>query len=105
MGNSIKPVDQQFSFADIGCFAEKDEKGGLESIFGIVAVVENPATDAQDHRPMTPDQRFERSIFLANQKGFEQLCVCQPIRFLQKGHTAKMTDYSAHGRVCHAEYS
>jgi len=53
---------------------------------------------------MTPDQRFKGGIFSANQKGFEQLCVCQPIRFLQEGHSAKMADDSAHGRSCHTEH-
>jgi hypothetical protein len=76
----------------------------LESIFSIVAVVENSTTDAQNHRPMTPDQRFKSSIFLANQKGFEQLWVRQPISFLQKGYTAKIADDPAHWRSCHTEY-
>jgi hypothetical protein len=105
MGDSMEPVDQQFPFADGGRLAEKDKEGGLESVFGIVAIVENPAADTQNHRPMTPDQRFKRCVFSMKQEGFEQLCVCQPIRFLQKGHLPQVTDESAHGRGCHAEYS
>jgi hypothetical protein len=53
---------------------------------------------------MTPDQCFKSCIFLADQKGIEQLRVCQPIRLLQKGRAAKMPDDSAHWRGCHTRH-
>jgi hypothetical protein len=68
-----------------------------------VAVVENSAADAQDHRPMTPDQGFKGNFFSTNQEEFEQLCVFQAIIVLQNGHAAKMFDDSAHGRGCHTD--
>ena len=64
-------------------FSEKSQKSGLESVFGIVAVVENSAADAQDHRAMTPNQGFKSSLFAVSQEGFEQLFIPQPRKLVR----------------------
>ena len=39
--------------------AGQDEERGLEGVLGVVRVAEQPAADAEDHRPMLPHQGRE----------------------------------------------
>jgi hypothetical protein len=39
-----------------GGLANEDEKSHLKGILGIVGIVQEPAANAEDHRPMATDQ-------------------------------------------------
>jgi hypothetical protein len=102
-GHAIKPAGQRFWFADGPCFAEKNEERGLESILRIMAIMEDAATDTQNHWPMTPHQGFKRRIFTMSEERCNQLRIGEPIRFLQETYTAKMSDDSAQRPSSHPQ--
>src|SRR5205814_1476202 len=54
--NAIEPIADQFLAAQGGRFVCQHEKGDLESILGILDLMQNPSTNAQDHRRMPAHQ-------------------------------------------------
>src|SRR5262249_18805702 len=74
----------------------EDEKGGLESVFGIMMIPQNPAADAPDHRAMTPHQRFQKDTLLAGDKVLQELSVRQPGDRTRLEERLKVVDCCTH---------
>jgi hypothetical protein len=55
--------------------SDQDEEHGLEGIFGIGVVAQNPPADREHHRPMTPHHRCEGILVTRVEKPFEQFAV------------------------------
>src|SRR5438270_11748651 len=53
----------------------QDKEGRLESVFRVLLVVQHPAADAQDHRPMASDQGRKRRLVPAGGESVQQLLV------------------------------
>ncbi len=75
MRDAIKPVGEHRRGSDRSRLAGEDEERGLEGVLGIVVVAEDAPADAQDHRPMPPDDRLERRLIATCDEPFEQIAV------------------------------
>jgi hypothetical protein len=77
----------------------------LERVLGVVSVVEHTATDAQDHRSVTADQRLERRLFPAGEETVQQFPVRQPTAVFSERGAAKVLDDGNHLAGCHVAFS
>jgi hypothetical protein len=64
-GDAVQPTTERRRLADRGGFTGQDQKRGLASVLGIVAVGECSATDAEHHRAVPFDQHGERGLVVA----------------------------------------
>src|SRR5262249_49457991 len=56
-------------------FPGQDEEGGLESVVGVVGVLQHPAAHAEDHRAVTAEQGREGRLVPRGDKAAQQLPV------------------------------
>jgi len=68
----VKPTGQGLSLANGGGLLGQDEEGGLQGVLGVVGIPQGAPADAQDHRPVTAEQRLEGGLVMAAQEGPEQ---------------------------------
>ena len=75
-GDPVEPGGDRAAVADRAGLAGQDEEDGLRGVLGVVAVAEDPAAGAQDHRRVTLDQdaegglgRFIAASVVARQEG------------------------------------
>jgi hypothetical protein len=61
--------------ADGGSFTCQDEKSSLKCILGVVPIAQDPAADAQDHRPVAAHQLSKRGFILPSRKEIQQFAV------------------------------
>jgi hypothetical protein len=55
--------------------ARQDEKGGLESVLGVVNVPQGAQTDSQDHWSVAAHQCFEGRLIVADKEATQQSAV------------------------------
>src|SRR5262249_47945228 len=89
------PVGEQLRRGDRRRPADEDEEGGLKRIFGVVVVVENPATDAPHHRSMPLDKGRKRRLITTADEVLQQLPIGEPCPIPQKHRPAKVVDTRA----------
>jgi hypothetical protein len=53
------------------CLAGQNKERGLEDVFGIMNIAQNPPTNGQDHRPMSPQKGGESLLIMQSQKLLE----------------------------------
>jgi hypothetical protein len=95
MGNTIKPIADRARRVKRGSLANEDQEGHLKGILCIVGIREQPAANAEDHRPMPADQNLEgRFIALVN-VALQEIGVRHARGFLIGQHAAKMSNYLA----------
>ena len=71
----VQPTTDRVELVDGRRLADKDEKGGLESVLGLVSVVKQTLTGPQDHAAVPPDEQLKGSLVVATDKGLQQLGV------------------------------
>jgi hypothetical protein len=64
VGYSIKPTPDRLPPGNRSGLTHQNEKRGLKGIVGVMAIVQDAAADAQDHRTMPLEQSFEGSFFV-----------------------------------------
>src|SRR5262249_11219713 len=102
--HAVEPVGDHFSWHNGTGFAREHYKRGLESIFGIVMIAENTATNAQDHRTVAAYKRLKRRLVLVADERFQQLSISQPPAVPPKHHSAKLIDDGVQGAGHHVGY-
>jgi hypothetical protein len=75
VGDSVEPVSNLLRRLDGRCLANQDQERGLESVLGVLLVVQHAPTDAQDHRTMPTDQGLERRDVPRGHVPFQKLPV------------------------------
>jgi hypothetical protein len=75
----IEPAAHRLAIGDRGRFTGEDEEGGLESVFGVLRMAQNPAADAQHHRAVSPYQGGEGGLIAAGDEAREELAIRQVI--------------------------
>jgi hypothetical protein len=61
-GDAVQPAGGRAAAPDRAGLAREDEEDGLRGVFGVGAVAQHLATDAQDHRRVAFDQDAERRL-------------------------------------------
>src|SRR5262249_53165459 len=61
-GNLVEPTTHALSRANLGGFADEDEKRCLEGVFGRVCIVGSPAADTEHQRPIPRKERLKSSL-------------------------------------------
>ena len=84
MGHAVQPVGDPLSWHDGSGLADEDEKSSLKRIFGIVLVVQDPATNAHDHRTVPPREGFKSHLIVPLDEPAQQLTVRRVCTVLQK---------------------
>ena len=87
----MQPVAHGFPAQERTGFANEDKKGSLESIFGIVGVVQDPLANSQDHGAMPPQQSLKGGLFPLQAEALQQLTVRHILRVAQ-AQLAQMLD-------------
>ena len=72
-GRSIEPVTHHAARPNGGRLAHQHKKGGLETVFHVGLVVQDTPANAQDHRPVPPNQGFKGVIVPLADKKLKQL--------------------------------
>jgi hypothetical protein len=76
LGNSVKPVAQQFWPSDRTGFADQHEKRSLKRIVRVMGVAEHAPAQRLHHRSMPPDQGRKSSLVLLICEPREKLAIC-----------------------------
>ena len=92
VGHLVEPVPQHLAIADRPGLADEQEERGLEGVLRVLRLVEHVPADAEDHRPMPPDEHLEGGLRLRGQSVQEprqQLAIAHPLDVLhQEGRAA-----------------
>src|SRR5262249_35699518 len=62
-----------------GCLADENEKAGLESVFGIMGVVQDALADPHDHRAVFAHQGLERGLVPLTEEAAQELGVLRTL--------------------------
>ena len=71
----MQEARQRCPLADRTGAVGEDEEGGLKHVLGRVGVVQDPATDVEDHRAVTADKCRERLVTAPGEEVCEELFV------------------------------
>src|SRR5262249_25616954 len=71
-------------------FANKNKKGGLKGVVGVVNVAEDTPADTAHHRAVTPQQRLERGFVAPGDEMLQQLTVRPLLSHRLKDDAAEM---------------
>jgi hypothetical protein len=75
----MEPGADQVTGPD-GCrLANQHQEGGLEDVFGVMVVAENPPADSQHHWPMANYQALKGGLVMPFQERLQQLSVAEAI--------------------------
>jgi hypothetical protein len=74
-GDSVQPAGQRPGAADAIGLRRQGQEGRLESVLGVVVVVQQPPTDAEHHRSVPPDERGEGDGVAPLDEATEQIVV------------------------------
>jgi len=91
VGHAVQPVADHFHWLYGRRLTDKDEKGSLKSVFGIVVATEETPAHAPNHWAMPTHQGGKSSIVSLVNEGIEQFTVRQPSILPQNG-AAKLLD-------------
>src|SRR5262245_17252456 len=64
-------------------------------------MTQHATANAQDHRPVPSDQRFERRLVLGAKESLQELPICQATAILQQGGPAEVGQHTGHFRGSH----
>jgi hypothetical protein len=70
----------------------EQQKGGLERIFGILSMLQDPPADAVDHRSMPAHQGLEGRLVASAKQAFDEV----PIGLIAKRFSRHVTGEAAH---------
>ena len=73
--NSVKPRPQAIGIAELPGLLNQHQERRLEGVVGIVTISEHTPTNAEHHRPMPRDDRFERRFVARGNEALEQRSV------------------------------
>jgi hypothetical protein len=68
----VQPLRDGLLFADRPCVPGEHQEGRLDSVLGILVMVQHPPADAKHHRSVPCDQDSERFLVLAPGKRTQQ---------------------------------
>jgi hypothetical protein len=77
VSHTVKPVGQEPSISDRASLAHKNEKRGLEGVFDVPRVPQEPAAKAQHHRAMLIDERPKGRLVSAGEVTLQKLAVAK----------------------------
>jgi hypothetical protein len=72
----MQPAAQFKMGSEGACFAHEHQESGLEGIFGVRCIAEDPVADRQHHGTVPVHQRCEGRLIVAEKKFLQEL----PIR-------------------------
>jgi hypothetical protein len=75
LGNAVQPVGHTVPRYHGIRLARQDEEDGLEGVLGVVMIAEKPATDAEHHGAVAPNQRVKGGLVLPPDERFQQRAV------------------------------
>src|SRR5262245_57356702 len=75
IGDSVKPVADGVSTGQRMRLTNQDKERGLKRIFRVVCMSKHATANAEDHRPMPPDQCLEGPVVFLTQKTRKQEAV------------------------------
>src|SRR5262249_11522006 len=99
--NAVQPVAHQVFLKNGPGLAQKDQKRGLESVLGILMVLQKSSADAPNHGPMTLHQGFERSLIAVAKEIVEQFAVGHA-KLRSQNCFAQTVKHSLHARHRHS---
>ncbi len=80
VGDPMQPTGQRLFLANGGRLASQHQEGGLAGVFGVLSAAKDAATEAQDHRPMSLDQRGEGGLISVRDEAVQQIAVGRRVR-------------------------
>jgi hypothetical protein len=92
VGHAVEPVGDYFPWHDGSGLAHEDQEGDLESVLGVVLVLEDPAAHAPYHRTMPAHNRCQRCLVMAAHEVFKELAVGQPRSIAAKHRPSDVLD-------------
>jgi hypothetical protein len=92
----VQPVSDEFAGANGRCLADQDEESGLEGVFGILPVAQNPFADAQNHWSVPAKQGLEGRPVPAGEERLQQERVGQTVSAVEVGGSAKVPEDGVH---------
>src|SRR5262249_58410592 len=97
-----QPRADRFLPAQPTGLAAEDEEHGLRHVLRVLFVADDPPTDAEDHRPVSPHQRRERLAVTAIGEPLDQFAIWQLVlaRFRD---VARALDHERRESVGHDE--
>jgi hypothetical protein len=60
--DAVEPGGELFGLVDRASFSGQEQKDGLKRILGRLAIAEDRPRDAENHRPVAPDQNLESQL-------------------------------------------
>ncbi len=88
-----------------GGLSDQHQECGLESVLGIVRIVEHTSADPHDHRAVPADEGLESCLLPLLEVKFQQVVVSQARSALLYQNAAEMPDKIAKLARCHETYS
>src|SRR5262249_41846708 len=99
--HGVQPVRHRAAALQGGGAAKENEKGRLESVFGIGGRLQHPATHAQNHRPMPAHPCRECRPLAPNRKSLQQRAVALVLESLGPRKPVNVPDNDAEPTVHH----
>jgi hypothetical protein len=84
MSYLVQPAGQGRVLAERSRFLGQDDEYGLEGIFCILIVVQDPHANCENERPMAFDDRTERSLIILSGIRAEQFAIALALRSLHR---------------------
>jgi hypothetical protein len=104
-GDTVKPAAQGCPVPDGGGFSGEHQESALESVLGILAVVQHVAANPQDHRPVPPDESGEGHLIVMTQEILEELLARQPFHGLGGRQPPDVPNHALQLRSGHVWFS
>ena len=101
IGHPVKPTSQRRSPANCSGAAGKDEKRGLEHVFGILIMPEHAPANAQDERRVPLHQGCEGFVIRVYDEAVEQFRVGAKLPFRKR--CANVLQQSVNSRIGHGD--
>src|SRR5439155_20168645 len=80
VGDAVQPTPQRFALPNRACPVEQHEPGRLEGVFGVRGLVQEPTTNAKDHRRVPAQEGREGRFVLPPDKALQKLAVREALR-------------------------
>jgi hypothetical protein len=95
--DAVQPVGDQFPWVDTRGFAGEDQEGSLESIFGVVMVAEQTATNTPNHWAVPLHDSREGTFVPSLNEARQQFAIRYPGGAASKKAPAKLLHEFSHG--------